>query len=150
MAFETTDLNLGAFTLIGQMTNVAATDDIMRDDEAFDITIEWHVEGSALDPSSALGLKPGEWKATAHLESIGSAAGEHDLGPATIRWDAGTFDPALLRYSYSVTIPVTAGFLSSGLYKLAAAVTYTLDSTGGPARMAGFVEGVVFQVYDAP
>lgn len=149
MTIETTDLNLGAFNLSGQVTALAPKDDVIRDNETWYVDVSWHLEGTGLNPSSAVGLRPGTWNVMVHCESVGTAA-EHDFGPGTARWDSVPSTMPNYKRSYTVRVPINAGAAGPGLYRLGATITYTLDATGGPALMAGFIEGAIVNIYDAP
>jgi hypothetical protein len=154
MAFEQ-EFSAGPLALDGQMTTLEVADDIFRKNEDWDLTLKWSVWGDALDENSAIGLRDGDWIAHAHLESIGKGADEYDLGPVEVSKD--TFiAPAVPVHSnereYEATFKIKANDLDAGLYRIAATVTYELEGPDPrtPARMAGFIEGKMVQIYEAP
>lgn len=160
MAFET-EFNVGPFELEGDIASIKAEDEneICRKNEDWQLTLTWSVWGDALDENSAVGLRDGDWIAHAHLESIGKAAGEFDLGPVRVKKDSfalpATPDPVRPHERvYTAVFDVLADSLDVGLYRIAATITYELDpiDPAAPvtARMAGFIEGSMVQIYDAP
>lgn len=157
MAFET-EFNVGPLALDGEIASIEAEDDICRKNEDWKLTLTWSVWGEALDENSAVGLRDGDWIAHAHLESIGKAAGEFDLEPIRVKKDTFTLPPGPdpVRPNervYTAVFDVLANSLDVGLYRIAATITYELDpidpAAPVPARMAGFIEGKMVQIYEA-
>ncbi len=154
MAFEQ-EFNSGPLALAGEMIEVIATDDICRKNEPLNLTLKWSIWGDALDENSAVGLRDGDWIVQAHLESIGKKADEYDLGPVRVSKDVFTTPAVPInpnQREYEANFEVEAGKLDVGLYRIAATVTYELEGPvpRTPARMAGFIEGSMLQIYDAP
>lgn len=155
--FET-EFTLGPVALEGAMSSLVATDDIIRLNEDWKVTLKWSLWGDALDPNSAVGLKDGTWVAHTYLERIGAgAASEIDIGPVNVLSD--TFDPPaapdparLHERVFTAEFDVNnAGLgVTTGVYRIAATITYNLEDSGTPARMAGFIEGGIVQIYEAP
>lgn len=160
MAFET-EFNFGPLALDGQIASISPTDDICRKNEDWQLTLTWSVWGDALDENSAVGLRDGDWIVHAHLESIGKTADEFDLGPMRVKKDTFTLPPVPDPVNkpnervYTAVFDVLANSLDVGLYRIASTITYELDPINPadphlPARMAGFIEGSMVQIYDAP
>jgi hypothetical protein len=122
---------------------------IIRTDQAWDVTVDWNLEGSLLGTSFFNFL--GEWVVSLFLESMGPTT-EYAL-PTTgtgVRVSVGTFtlpDPNDDTHrDYTATIPVSADTVDPGVYKMVVAITYE-SSPGTPGPIAGFHEGGMFQFY---
>jgi hypothetical protein len=125
---------------------------VVNRDEAFDITVNWHVFGNLVPLwLTALSATSPNWVVTAYAESQGPGD-EVSLGSVDVRVGGPGFS---LDEAYTATLTVPANTLSeenpgdpsqSGTYKIV--VTTFLDSTLGPVGydMMGYAEGPIIKV----
>jgi hypothetical protein len=125
---------------------------VVNRDEAFDISVEWHVFGNLVPLwLTALQVASPNWVVTAYAESQGPGD-EISLGTALVPVGGPVFS---LDEKYAATIHVPKDTLSeenpgdpsqSGTYKIV--VTAFLDSNLGPVGydMMGYAEGPVIKV----
>jgi hypothetical protein len=183
MAFET-DLFIGLFpappagvpTIEGAIeTPLLSSGGIIKRAEDLEITLNWYLQGSYLDPAQPAVLNETDnWVVNFYLEGMGGApAGstdEHDFGPilkavstktvsdVTIKkGSVDNTDPAnpipakdetIPKWAFTAEHTVPANTLNARVYKLTAAITFQ-DAAGVKKAMAGFSEGGMVQVYEA-
>ena len=146
------------------------TNNIMRTDRDWQITLNWELVGTLLDiagpPGSGITVNiPGNFVINAYLEGLGKSADGDDLNGDTaggipvmgtvnkVIVPAGSIaagDPVETEWKYSETVTIKAPTspnpptLKPGAYRLAVNLTYGVkDSATGvfkPGPMAGFME----------
>jgi hypothetical protein len=111
-------------------------DDILKEDEAFNLSVDVHFSGPGTAALLPLGLPV---TVIFSAESIGPGP-EVDLGKATVKTECGKND-------YTVTLKVAANSLSAEhVYKLAA--TLRVGASNCPALVNGFISGGAIEIYN--
>ena len=139
VTFEITETSLaGAITRAEVVEHDGkAPANYIRNDQAWDVEVEWYLQGWILN--SAFFEFLGEWTVTAYLEIMGP--GTEPAFSATV--PVSTFTPAPAppftppRRNYKATVQMLAGAVEPGSYKIVAAVNYAGSGTPGP--IAGHV-----------
>lgn len=93
------------------------------------IQVSWKLTGTLITDD----VLTGSWHLQAFFERIGAGPefSVPSLAPIDVAWDHdGT---------YSITIPIPAGTVPAGAYKVVVLLSH-LNASGRPTRMAGFVE----------
>jgi hypothetical protein len=111
-------------------------DDILKEGEAFNLSVDVHFSGPGTAALLPLGLPV---TVIFSAESIGPGP-EVDLGKATVKTECGKND-------YTVTLKVAANSLSAEhVYKLAA--TLRVGASNCPALVNGFISGGAIEIYN--
>lgn len=129
---------------VSEVGGIAPSTNI-RTDQDWNVKVDWNLEGSLL--GTPFFSFVGEWVASLFLESMGPS-NEYALTPARVSVNTFTLpDPTDDTHrDYTATIPVSAGSVDPGVYKLVVAITYE-SSPGDPGPIAGFHEGGMLQIY---
>jgi len=147
--------------LEGDVSSVAVTDPqpfvggignhVVDPTKAFDLTVEWRLDGQLVPVwLAALG---GDWDVSAYAVSLGGGS-EVRLGTAHVAATAFTPDPDQNHVKYTATITVPPNTIDEhapgtdrgGIYKLAVAVFLNSTLLGLPGYdLIGYHEGPVIQ-----
>jgi hypothetical protein len=163
------ELNLVALqgSLRGGITDVIVeelvtngTNQIIRFDSDWKVTVKWELVGTLLD--STFFTFPGKWILNAYLEGWGEDADELDLMGDTANGlpvmtsrtvvlanSIAPGDPPETEWHFQETFTIhAADNPDPGLYRLAVAITYR-DEKDDPGPMAGFIEiPEMVQIYE--
>lgn len=109
---------------------------IVKATDPFQVRVECHLFGTAL---ISLG---GDFRFEVYAESFGPGP-EVTLGNASVNVAGGA--GGATNKTYTTNIPVAAGTLPAGVYKLVTVLTHS--NLGQPTNIVGFEEGPTIQIY---
>ncbi len=122
-------------TLVEDPSGISPPSSIIQTDDAWQVVVSWNISGIA---AMFLG---GNWTVRVFVESIGPGP-EVQVGTTQVV-PLSAAPPATSR-SYNTTMPVGAGVLPEGSYKLVTLLNY--ENAGVSGEMAAFVESPIVQI----
>ncbi len=106
------------------------------------IQVDWTIQGTTAGGDRSVASLEGKWRVSAYAESVCGGT-EGLIADATVA--LGT-QPAVSPRNYNTTLNIPAETLEPGAYEIIVLLNY--ENSGGPARMGGFTEAGMIQIYD--